>query len=304
MSTKSAQEWLLSHRTDECSREFTQTHDQKKLKRRAITISVTSGKGGVGKTTVAITKAKTLASWGFKVLLIDCDTNLSNTFLKLGIPFNNDFEALVKGEKKFDEILHREGNLHLLAACNGSLELYNREWDIGRFIMDILVKQENNYDFILLDCPAGLGKETLLLNAYCDLRFVVVNPDRSSITDSYSLMKILSLEYGIRENHLVINKFKGQSQFNKIVKTLSETVENFLSGRLFIAGGIEREDLYGEDFDKRLGSLEKNSLHAHVAKLLGPVVEELTGIAMSEDEDHRFGTWTQSISAQDVRPTI
>lgn len=304
MSTKSAQQWLLSHRSGVSSLDL-KDQGRRRLSSRAITLSVTSGKGGVGKTTVSIKTAKTLSEWGFKVLLIDCDTNLSNTFLKLGLPCGNDFEALVQGQKSFDEILYRDGNFHLLAACNGSLELYNKEWDTGRFIMDILVKQENNYDFILLDSPAGLGRETLVLNAYCDLRFVVVNPDRSSITDSYSLIKILSKEYGVRENHLVINKFKGKSQFNRIVKTLSETVENFLSGRLFIAGGIEREDLYGEDFDRKLGTLEKNSLQDSVTKLLAPLVEELTGISMSKEETPVSpSAWTQTVKTQEVRSII
>jgi len=257
-------DWLISQNK----------YQSKKTNSTAKTISVTAGKGGVGKTSVAVKLAKLLAKKGFKVLLLDCDYNLSNTVVKLGLPVNNCFYELISAQKEFDECIYREGNLHLLAGCNGNVDLFNKNLEIDRIIIDIIVNHEKDYDYILLDCPAGLTKETLTLNAYTDYRFIVVTPDKSSVTDSYSLIKILNKEFGVNENHLIVNKVSSQNQYQRMVKTLSETVENFLSSRLSILGGIDKQDIPVDQFDSILLKEEKNSLDENFAKLIRKFTEE------------------------------
>ncbi|TNF01021.1 MAG: hypothetical protein EP326_05405, partial [Deltaproteobacteria bacterium] len=207
-------------------------------------------------------------------LLIDCDTNLSNTALKLGLPINNNFEKLMKSEITFEECLHRDGKFNLLSACNGSTELFESSKDHEKFLIDILVKVENKYDYIFLDSPAGLARETLTLNAYSDHRFIVVTPDKSSITDSYSLLKILNMNYGITENHLIVNKISNRNQYKRIVKTLSETVENFLACRLQVLGGIQLESGEVDLFDGLLFDEANISLHKSFINLLGRFSEQ------------------------------
>ena len=110
--------------------------------------------------------------------MFDCDYNLSNTAVKLGIPLSDNFSALLKGEKSFDECLFRKDNLHVLSGCNGNLDLFDSYFKIDKFIMDLLISCEKDYDFILLDCPAGISKEALALNSYTDFRFFVVTPEK------------------------------------------------------------------------------------------------------------------------------
>ncbi len=249
-------------------------YQSKKTNSKAKTISVTAGKGGVGKTSVAVKLGRMLAAEGFKVLLLDCDYNLSNTVVKMGLPVNNCFYELISAQKDFDECIYKDGNFHLLAGCNGNIDLFNRTLEVDRIIIDIIVNHEKEYDFILLDCPAGITKETLTLNAYTDYRFVVVTPDKSSVTDSYSLIKILNKEFGVNENHLIVNKVSSQNQYQRMVKTLSETVENFLSSRLSILGGIDKHDAPVDQFDHFLLSEEKNSIHENFTKLIKKFTEE------------------------------
>ena len=85
VSETDVQSWLISQNSS--YREF----NNKVPKRKASTIAITSGKGGVGKTTISLKMSKVLSQMGYKVLLIDCDYNLSNTVVKLGIPVNNNF---------------------------------------------------------------------------------------------------------------------------------------------------------------------------------------------------------------------
>lgn len=142
-------------------------------------------------------------------------------------------------------------------------------------IIDILVNHEKDYDYIILDCPAGITKETLTLNAYSDYRFVVVTPDKSSVTDSYSLIKILNKEFGVNDNHLLINKTSSEPQYQRMIKTLSETVETFLKCRLHILGGIKKEDVAEDRFDTVLLQQENNSLHKNFVNIINKFTDEI-----------------------------
>ena len=268
----SPSDWLVSQNK----------YSSKKTSQKAKNISVTAGKGGVGKTSVAVKMAKIMASKGYKVLLLDCDTNLSNTVVKLGLPITNYFYELISAQRDFDDCLHKDGNLHLLAACNGSIDMFKKSLEIDRLIIDILVNHEIDYDYIILDCPAGITKETLTLNAYSDYRFVVVTPDKSSVTDSYSLIKILNKEFGVNDNHLLVNKISSEPQYQRMIKTLSETVETFLKCRLHILGGIKKEDVAEDRFDMILLQQENNSLHKNFVNIINKFTEEIESANMQD----------------------
>jgi len=245
-------------------------------------ISITGGKGGVGKTSIALKTAKEFAAAGYRTLLIDCDSNLSNTAIKLGLPLENKFEKILTGEASFEECLIQRGNFHLLPACNGSVEVFESKLNFDEIIVDIISSHEHEYDYIILDCPAGVSRETITLNAYCDHRWIIVTPDKSSITDSYSLVKLLSARFGIKENHLLVNMYQNEKQFQKVVLTLSETIENFLGARTHILGGIQKLDISAEGFDTFFLSENKNEFQKNFVKLLYGFTEKAGGPLTSQ----------------------
>jgi len=242
---------------------------------------VTSGKGGVGKTSIALKLATLLSDMGNKVLVIDCDFNLSNTSVKLGIPLGQSFYDLLNGSKTFDECLYKMGNMHLLGACNGNTELYDRALDLSGFFMDVINEHENDYDYIILDSPAGIGRDNLALNAYCDMRIVVVTPDKSSLTDSYSLIKILSLKHEIKENHLLVNQVSGLPQYQRIVRSMTDTVDHFLQGQLRILGGVSKFTEAVDHFDQALLKNAESKIHKNFLKVVSRLVEECERQTMS-----------------------
>ena len=234
----------------------------------AFKIAISSGKGGVGKTSISLKMCKTLTELGYKTLLIDCDYNLSNTAIKLGLPVGNHFWELLNAQKTFDECLFRDGNFHLLPACNGHMELFDSQLKFDEIILDIIQSHENDYDFILLDNPAGMSRETCVLSAYCDERIIIVTPDRSSIMDSYSLVKVLKNKFSVKQNHLLVNMYLGTKQFQNVVKTFSETAENFLQVRTCILGGVRKIDFYNEEFDQFFLNNKENPTHQEFHKVL------------------------------------
>ena len=275
-------EWLSSFNSGYHKQIDAIVSTKKSKSKNVTTIAITGGKGGVGKTSVAIKVSKELASRGHKTLLIDCDYNLSNTAIKLGLPVDNTFYSLVSAEKNFKDCLYNEGNFYLLSACNGSLDLFDGNLRIEEMIIDIINTHGKEFDFILLDSPAGLMRESLTLNAYCDKRIVVVTPDRSSITDSYSLVKVLSKKFGINENHLLVNKVQSKTQFEKVVKTFSETIENFLGCRTKILGGVKNFTIETAQFDDFLLRSGKNDLHKSFFKIVKNITDELSESTIKE----------------------
>lgn len=266
-------EWLLSF-----SSGLSAKNQIRKLENKAcVKISITGGKGGVGKTSISLKIAQELARVGHRVLLIDCDSNLSNTAIKLGLPIDNKFEKMLSASVTFEECLIQRGNFHLLPACNGSIELFENKLNFDEIITDIVLSHEHEYDFILLDCPAGLGREALTLNAFCDYRFIVVAPDKSSITDSYSLIKVLSQKFDVGENHLIVNMFQNEKQFKKVSETLIDTVQNFLGCRTHVLGGIRKIDVDASGFDTFFLSESKSEFHLNFVKLLYGFTEKIGG---------------------------
>lgn len=267
-----AQDWLMSFKANEKLKNFNSEclkHEETEYKKnKALTISVISGKGGVGKTSISVKMAKELASLGNKVLLIDCDYNLSNTLLKLNLPLNNNFYDYIISEKKFSECIHKLGNMHILAGCNGHVELFENNIHFDKLVIDIINEYEEFYDYIIMDSPGGLSKPILNINAFSEHRMIVVTPDKSSITDSYSLIKLLKLRYGVRDNFLIVNRYVADKQYERIVKTLSSTVKNFLSTNVYVLGGLKEYDNKLESFDSILINDKNSGLHKNFIKIL------------------------------------
>ena len=260
-------EWLLSFSSEKNNKSSARSLATDGFK-PCCKISITGGKGGVGKTSIALKTAQELAKSGYRTLLIDCDSNLSNTAIKLGLPLDNKFEKLLSAEASFEEVIIQQGNFHLLPACNGSIEVFENKINFSEIIIDIISSHEHEYDYILLDCPAGVSREALTLNAFCDHRWVVVTPDKSSITDSYSLIKLLNARFGVKENHLLVNMYQNEKQLSKVINTLSETIENFLGVHTVVLGGVAKVEVSAEGFDTFFLSESKTEWQKNFVKLL------------------------------------
>ena len=276
MSEQNARDWLLSQNR------FNNNRFSVSKQGIAKTIAFASGKGGVGKTSLALKMSKMLSDSGNKVLLIDCDHNLSNSILKLGFPVNNNFYSLITAQKSFDECIYRVGDLHILSGCNGNIELFDKGLELDKFIVDIIVAHEQSYDYIILDFPAGMAKDMVALTAYCNYRFFIVTPDKSSLTDSYSLIKILHSKYGIRANHLLVNKVSSERQYKRVIKSICETVEHFLSGRVHILGSVRYNTDTVDKFDSILFKNADSVIHKDISKIVKTFSEGDTMRSFSE----------------------
>ncbi|HDZ36810.1 MAG TPA: MinD/ParA family protein, partial [Marinobacter sp.] len=156
------------------------------------TIAVTGGKGGVGKTSVALNLALTLARHKKRVLLLDGDTDLANVSIMLGLYPERTLANVVAGECRLEDILlEADYGLHIIPGASGVQECMDMEPGASFRVLHALSKLESRYDYIITDTAAGLQPVSLHMIAAAELACVVVTPDPASLTDAFSLIKVL-----------------------------------------------------------------------------------------------------------------
>jgi flagellar biosynthesis protein FlhG len=239
----------------------------------ATTIAFVSGKGGVGKTSCSLKISKLLASQGKRVLLIDCDFNLSNTLIKLNLKRDNKFDDFLNKKISARSLIKRVYGFDLIPTANGSLSVFEKEQGIENILVKLIESLKESYDFILLDCPAGIEKNTLNLVNYCDERIIVVTPDKSSLTDAYSVLKILITRYENLKNCFLLNQIVNLEIYESFKNAILKTSKTFLGYEPFFLGHFPLIPLKGDDFDRVFIQEESFSMKDYELKVLNNLVD-------------------------------
>lgn len=207
------------------------------------TIAITGGKGGVGKTSVALNLALTLARHDKRVLLLDGDTDLANVSIMLGLYPERTLANVVAGECHLEDIL-LEANygLHILPGASGVEACMDMAPDDSFRILRALSMLERRYDYVITDTAAGLQSTGLHMIAAAELACVVVTPDPASLTDAFSLIKVLRRRGYKRTPSVLINMAQGASQARSVFQRLDAAARRHLECSLHYMGGIWRDE--------------------------------------------------------------
>ena len=194
-------------------------------------IVVTSGKGGVGKTTICASVGLKLAELGFRVVILDMDIGLNNLDVVMNIENDIEYDILdvLAGNCRLKQTLvqnKKHPNLYVLASTH----MYDDAFITKEDIKNVVDKLAESFDYILLDCPAGVedGFKRAVYSA--NEALVVVTPHISSVRDADKVLSILS-NYELLEKYIVINRLRGD--FVATSETLDvEEIVRFLRTKL------------------------------------------------------------------------
>ncbi len=184
-------------------------------------ITFASGKGGVGKTTIAANLGIALKQMNEKVLLIDADVTMANLSLILGMESSPiTINDVLRGEANIEDVIYKgPGGVEVIPA---SLSLQNfQALDLTK-IPQMVKKLSYNYDFIILDCAAGVGEDTLSAMAAATEVFIVINPYSLSIADALKT-KIMAQKINAKPVGIIVNMvgyYKGEIKEGDIVKMM------------------------------------------------------------------------------------
>lgn len=196
-------------------------------------ITVTSGKGGVGKSNFSLNFSLSLQRLGKKVLLFDADIGMANIDVLMGKTSTYSLYHLLKQEKTIWDIIQigPEG-LHYIAGGSGFrdlLELSSQQLD--RFAFEI-EKLHGEYDVILFDTGAGLSKETVKFITAAQETIVVTTPEPTSITDAYALIKMVKAMDVKVQFKLIVNRASDQREGKETADKISLVSSRFLHSEL------------------------------------------------------------------------
>ncbi|AHE62603.1 MinD/ParA family protein [Borrelia parkeri] len=253
--------------------------DDKIQNNRTRFISVTSGKGGVGKSNIAIGLALKYANLGKKVLVFDADIGMANINILLGvIPKYSIYHMIMQGRGIKDVITKTEYNIDLLAGASGTTELLDlSETEMNQFIKELLKVYE--YDIVIIDTSAGISRQVISFLFSSDDVVIVTTPEPTSITDAYGIIKVLSHKMeNLKNLRLVVNRVANVSEGKVVAKKVIDISSQFLNLNIDYLGYVyEDQNIRSSVFKQRpFILLNPNSKASYCLDSIVAALEEIT----------------------------
>ena len=215
-------------------------HLQKNLKPRRFCLS--SGKGGVGKTSLAVNLALALAMQDHRVLIVDGDLGLANVDVLLRLPVHSTIQDILdRGGDPLDTVIYLMPNLGILPASSGVPDMVNLGAEDQAQLGSVLATIGANFDYVMVDTAAGLGPSVLWFNTMADHIIIVVTPDPTSLTDAYAMIKVMFQDYHRRQFHILMNLVKEETEGRQTFNTLAKVANKFLNLDLHYLGSVPQD---------------------------------------------------------------
>ncbi len=264
-------------------------------------IAITSGKGGVGKSTISVNTAVLFADAGYKVALFDADIGLANLDVLLNVRCTKNILNVLKGECSLDEIIMPiKENLILIPGDSGDEILkYSDQFIYERFFEE--ASNLNDLDYVIIDTGAGIGEHTQLFLNAADEVIVVTIPDPAAITDAYATIKITSKFKS--HLHMVLNMVRNAKEaqmiFNKINKVAKENINNGFN--LNLIGSVQNDKNIAKSIRNRTIFVDEypNSLTCRDLKnIVKKLIFKLEHKVLDDTKEKSFGGFIKRLIEQ------
>ena len=194
----------------------------------ARVITVTSGKGGVGKTSFSVNLAIALIQRGLRVLVVDADFGLSNIDVMLGINSPYDLSHVIRNSVDVSKVvLNGPGGIQFISGGSGVDDLVNingRQLDV---LIENLVKLENIADFIIFDTGAGVSDRVIKMVTAVNEVILITTPEPTAVMDAYALVKMVSKSDEAPKFNLIMNKANSSEEAYSIMNSLTEIIKKY-----------------------------------------------------------------------------
>jgi len=202
-------------------------------------IAVTSGKGGVGKTTVAINTALALAEKGKRVMLMDADFGLANVDVMLGLRHKLNLSHVLNGECDLEDIIITgPRGIKVIPAASGVKQMADLSEPKQVGLIHAFSSLSKQADVLLIDTAAGINSSTIKFCTAAQEVLLVVCNEPASITDAYATIKVLNQDHGISRFRILANMAQSTMEGARIFQKLVDVTEQFLNVSLDLVGTI------------------------------------------------------------------
>lgn len=208
----------------------------------ARTIAITSGKGGVGKTSTSVNLAIALAARGGRVVIMDADLGLANVEVLMGLNSLYNIEHVIEGERTMRDILVKgPGGIEIVPGSSGLAKVADLTQQGRTNLLNGLKQLQDEVDYIIIDTMAGIGRNVIAFALAADEILIITTPEPSSIVDAYAMLKTL---YANREDaviRLLVNMAASQAQANAVAQKLANVATQYLGRTLTPLGFLPRD---------------------------------------------------------------
>jgi flagellar biosynthesis protein FlhG len=209
---------------------------------RAHVIAVTSGKGGVGKTSVTTNLAISLARQGRRVCIFDADTGLANINILLGLNPKHTLESFLDGSLPIEQLL-LEGprGVCIVPGASGIAEFANLDRFAQQALLNGLQKLESQFDYLLIDTAAGIADSVIQFVLAASQGILVVSPDPTSLTDAFALTRVLKRNHYKGALRVLVNMAESRESARKVFLRFSQAVEKYLQMKVEWFGHVRAD---------------------------------------------------------------
>lgn len=205
----------------------------------AITIAISSGKGGVGKTNLSTNLGIELAKTGKRVCVFDADTSLANINILLNLTPQYTLEHFLRDDLTIDEIMiSGPENLQIVPAATGIADFISLNQDQQNKLIQALEYLEQHFDYILIDTAAGISDSVIQFIQSAQYTVIVISPEPTSLTDAFSLIKVLKRREHQQPIYVLVNMTENYQHSMEIYRRFAHAVNKYIQTKVRYLGYI------------------------------------------------------------------
>ncbi|MBE5812652.1 MAG: MinD/ParA family protein [Clostridiales bacterium] len=213
-----------------------------RIKTTAKVLTITSGKGGVGKTNVTVNLAIALSDMGYRVVVIDADLGLANIDVMLGIMPKYTLLDVIKNDKSIVEILSKgPKNVKFISGGSGAEELVRLNSNELEIFIRNIAMLDKIADIILIDTGAGITDSVLRFVMAANDVVLVTTPEPTAMSDAYALIKAIGTRDNQKKINLIINKSESAIEAQTVMQKLNSVASKFLKVKLNFLGYLSND---------------------------------------------------------------